>query len=314
MYFPYLRGKQYELLALRDLIEYEVLNSKITPIIEPVKSNLGNLLRALNKFIEKGLPFVLIINPQYGDLKDQPLSIKNEIINKILNGYNRNYYLGYIINEHTRPDELDNFLSAYANNRIYLIHYARFQRTTDLTSILRNHRNIEFNAIIEKRVGVGYKEKIAQNTSYCLIEDNFIKKNNNAEYGEADFFSSLYKTYRDDEFDAFGDFLILPDEYYDSGGPAYAVALHLSEVNDEEEIWIRHFVSDSNGTPVDPGGKFLEALRKLIRYIDANRTRFEFSNACIEYRKLFRTRHFPGLGAVKKLSLEHHIELISTLI
>ena len=36
MYFPYLRGRQFELIALRELVGKDVLSSRITPIIEPV--------------------------------------------------------------------------------------------------------------------------------------------------------------------------------------------------------------------------------------------------------------------------------------
>ena len=37
MYFPYLRGKQYELLALRDFAFESQCKEKVIPIIEPVK-------------------------------------------------------------------------------------------------------------------------------------------------------------------------------------------------------------------------------------------------------------------------------------
>ena len=37
MYFPYLRGRQFELIALRELVEKDVLSGRIMPIIEPVK-------------------------------------------------------------------------------------------------------------------------------------------------------------------------------------------------------------------------------------------------------------------------------------
>ena len=39
MYFPYLRGRQNELLCLRELLEARVLIDKIVPIIEPVRFN-----------------------------------------------------------------------------------------------------------------------------------------------------------------------------------------------------------------------------------------------------------------------------------
>ena len=37
MYFPYLRGRQYELLALRELATNHLLGDYVTPIVEPVK-------------------------------------------------------------------------------------------------------------------------------------------------------------------------------------------------------------------------------------------------------------------------------------
>ena len=37
MYFPYLRGRQFELIALRELLENDLIGDKIIPIIEPIK-------------------------------------------------------------------------------------------------------------------------------------------------------------------------------------------------------------------------------------------------------------------------------------
>lgn len=37
MYFPYFRGRQYELLALKELATKKLISSAIVPIIEPVK-------------------------------------------------------------------------------------------------------------------------------------------------------------------------------------------------------------------------------------------------------------------------------------
>lgn len=37
MYFPFLRGRQFELIALRELLENDLLGNNIIPIIEPVK-------------------------------------------------------------------------------------------------------------------------------------------------------------------------------------------------------------------------------------------------------------------------------------
>lgn len=49
MYFPYLRGRQFELIALRELVEKDVLSSKIIPVIEPVKLS-STLLKTIEMY------------------------------------------------------------------------------------------------------------------------------------------------------------------------------------------------------------------------------------------------------------------------
>ena len=39
MYFPYLRGRQYELLALKELAQKELISNLIIPVVEPIKNN-----------------------------------------------------------------------------------------------------------------------------------------------------------------------------------------------------------------------------------------------------------------------------------
>ena len=77
-YYPYLRGKQYEFLALRTMCEElsaEQL-SKVEPIIEPVRkcdSDSATLL-ALSAMLKSGMGFAYILNPISGDFEE-----KNEV-------------------------------------------------------------------------------------------------------------------------------------------------------------------------------------------------------------------------------------------
>ena len=50
MYFPYFRGRQYELLALKELATKKLISSAIVPIIEPVK-----IIPALNNCVKQPL-------------------------------------------------------------------------------------------------------------------------------------------------------------------------------------------------------------------------------------------------------------------
>ena len=52
MYYPYLRGKQFELILIRDNAEFLAKND-IHPIIEPVKKRLCSF-NTCNESYEKG--------------------------------------------------------------------------------------------------------------------------------------------------------------------------------------------------------------------------------------------------------------------
>ena len=61
MYFPYLRGRQNELLCLRELLDAGKLSTKIIPIIEPVKFS-RTFFSTLTKFIVKKVKKIKIKN------------------------------------------------------------------------------------------------------------------------------------------------------------------------------------------------------------------------------------------------------------
>ena len=52
MYFPILRGRQFELLALRELLNKGVLSNQVIPIIEPVKVST-TFVKTIETFTKK---------------------------------------------------------------------------------------------------------------------------------------------------------------------------------------------------------------------------------------------------------------------
>lgn len=74
MYFPILRGRQFELLALRECVSKGILSNQIIPIIEPVKVS-STYTKTLDSFIKADKPVAVIRNPQVGswfkDLKKE---------------------------------------------------------------------------------------------------------------------------------------------------------------------------------------------------------------------------------------------------
>nr|MDC2856091.1 sce7725 family protein [Ningiella sp. W23] len=173
--------------------------------------------------------------------------------------------------------------------------------------------NKEFTHIFIEKFAQRRYRRIFTNDKRILIKDGFNRQKSNKDYPAKEHFSELHIMYKEENMDGFGDFLINGDEYSESGGPAYAVAIHLTylDESDEDDMFIKHYLSESNSSPADPGGKFLEALNKLV---NDNDPKIFSSQAHQEFHKLAARQHYPGLGYVKKLSMQHHLELIADFL
>ena len=66
MYYPYFRGKQFDLLALKSLLEMEQLSLEVQPVIEPIRQS-KTFWDTVELFQKKAHPFFVIVNPQAGD-------------------------------------------------------------------------------------------------------------------------------------------------------------------------------------------------------------------------------------------------------
>jgi len=311
MYFPYFRGKQYELLTIKENAKL-ISKNKIIPIIEPVKKNISGLKRTLQTLKDYEAQFVLIVNPKFGELNGNTTFLQDEILEDLLKEYEK-WFLGYILDGKTTIQDIKQFLRDNDKRTIAFIHND-FKDGKQLIKLLAT-KNYELHHIFcEDHSGKLYQKKFKnQKSKRILIRDGF-NRQRNVDYPDDEHFSDLNATYEDEGMDGFGDYLIVGNQYSETGGPAYAVAIHLTYLDEDDDMRIKHFISDRTDTPIDPAGKFIEALEKLIAEINDPSSEVFNSNACNEFRELYKKRHFPGLGYVKKLSMKHHIELIANYL
>lgn len=311
MYFPYLRGKQFELIALRELCAlFPEELSKISPIIEPVKAS-STLNSTLAELANRKANFNLIINPRVGDLEGQYERIIEIITSSIPTEYD-NYQLAVIIDPKTERNiaTLIEFVNALDlnYNGITLIH--KTEINSQNIELLKTQLNVVYNVIYFKNTSRRYYREFDANTLVSL-DDYFEEQSRNADYlNQESNFSKEYRFYILDGFVGFSDFLTIGDNYSESGFLPRAVAIHLSYL-DDEQIKVKHFVSDSNEDVADIGGKFSEAIDKLVIWCNENNLNTAAIN---EFRDLHDRGHFPGLGTLKKLSIMNHIELIINII
>lgn len=306
MYYPYFRGKQYELLAIRESAA-RIASGDICPIIEPVKSNLAMLERALKDLKTQDVKSIVVVNPKCGDYKDN----RDAILEFISRQHDINVRLGILL-----FDSDDILLASECAKKSYeisMIHGSNFSGDD-----LRKIQSIEAveHIFLASKTGDLYRGQFrGEKFTKALIRDGFEQKRN-SDYSQVNHFSDLHITYKDRGFSGFGDYLTVGEGYSESGGPAWAVAIHVTviDVQAYNDMFVFHFVSDSNDTPIDPGKKFLEAVNKLTFWLqDPANLRYKKldTKAMKEFQDLGVEERYPGLGYVKKLSMKHHIELMA---
>jgi hypothetical protein len=310
MYHPYFRGKQFELLTIRETAKLLADNNFI-PIIEPVKESLGGLERTLRAIREAGGKAVVIVNPYHGDHRESGIGI-SALLNKINTGFFRKNSIsaGILLRSDLLLEEATDCYDAHKKHSPTFVH-AGFMEAKGLAEHLGDDLPNSRQVFVEDHAKLLYRRRFASSTR-ILVRDGF-NRQRNADYPPLEEFSDLHVTYRDMNMAGFGDFLIVGDSYSDSGGPAYAVAIHLTFIDPDKDdvMYIYHFVSDARDTPTDPAGKFAQALKKLVDKLESGGSKLQETSAILEFRELHAKGHFPGLGYVKKLSMKHHIETLA---
>ncbi|MHB9037782.1 MAG: sce7725 family protein [Armatimonadota bacterium] len=308
-YYPYFRGKQYELITVRENAKL-LKESGFVPIIEPVKESTNGLKRAIGEIREAGGRCILIVNPDCGDHCADSRAIE-ELFEKDFADV-AELSVGILLTSPMSIHDIESLCDKYPKRDVTLVHCG-FEEASSLAIILANHANVTRHVFIEDFCGKRYRRHFnGENESRILVRDGF-QKRTNKDHPKLEPFSELHATFREESMDGFGDFLIVGNDYSESGGPAYAVAIHLTYIDYEKDemMYIRHFKSDRTDTPTDPAGKFAEALNKLAAEVNGLNSPILKTNAVMEFLDLHDSHHFPGLGYVKKLSMQHHIETLA---
>lgn len=307
MYHPYFRGKQFELITIRETAQL-LAKLGFVPIIEPVKEPLSGLQRTLEAICEAEGKAIVIVNPRHGEHREDGADISG-LLKK---GYidNESISAGVLLKNGMPSGEAISCYKQHNRHNPAFIH-AGFTDAKELAKAIGEELPKTIHIFFERYCEKLYRKHFVGGTR-VLLRDGFIRRRN-ADYPPLEKFSELHVTFREEGMNGFGDFLIVGDDYTEGGGPAYAVAIHLTFIDPDKDdaMFIYHFVSKTKDTPTDPAGKFAEALDKLITKLDSGTSMLLETSAIKEFRELHARGHFPGLGYVKKLSMKHHIETLA---
>lgn len=316
MYYPYLRGRQNELLCIRELLEQGKLNSKVVPVIEPVRFN-ATFFSTLSKFIESKREIVLIHNPKVGSFGKEYREMKQKIDEE---------------EDVKKKNKLQATLDSYReilHNEYVIEAYLNDNRV--ITEILDGNKNVNSLVLINCQQG-NYKyyeehgEKLHARVTFIpkdedfkdevygdavVLEDGYVKEKRNVDYIDSPdvFFSRNHLVYAKRGYVGFSDYSIVGDDYDEAGFAPLAIAIHIMYYGSKNELRVHHFVSESNENISDPARKFEEAMENLLawEFFDA----IPRTEGFCRLLDCYNNGKFPGLGVIKRYSLMHHIQMMS---
>lgn len=315
MYYPYLRGKQFELLALRELKKTGVLPdcSNICPIIEPLKEDLSSIQTTLADLIGYGISFALILNPCRGEFVADKGKFARWAIKYV--GENSKCIPAFLVDQDT--SFVKKILGSSALDNVMLV--AQEEADFDELKDLLDSGKVKYVVSPESRTLFRKLKHQYRKIKIIRLDDKFPPVKRNSDYrdtmkskNEDQPFSEEHLFYKDDGFAGFSDYTLITKELSDGGALPYVVAIHLTYIGKEDEIRVHHFLSDSNSNGRENiQKKFAEAAQKVDEFFANHKVRTSSVNVLVNYMK---DGHYPGLGSLKKLSILHHIQLVDKLL
>ncbi|APX71608.1 sce7725 family protein [Companilactobacillus allii] len=301
IYYPYLRGRMYDLLALKALCENEQLGKKIVPIIEPVRDS-KELQQTVQVLIDSTQPFGIIANPQVslyglnGEAKLYPLPKLSN-----LSFFHPSAILA--------PDFSSDFLQTN-NDQESLLIAKNYQllKAYENTRVLKHVSGVLIPE--EARLHGLVSDKAISLTDPLAFVEHVADYNNLVD----EYFEPASWWGQVDNYNGFGDYSMVGSHYFDKGMPSRAIAIHIIYVTKDGSLRIHHFVSDSNETMGGQKVKFFQALHKLSDWVPTHLNGINDTPALQELMAYQAKDKFPGLGNIKKLSLMHHLQLMHRLL
>lgn len=312
MYFPILRGRQNELLAIRELAENGKLDH-IVPIIEPVKSS-NTLIKTLAESFNRGATIGIVLNPRVGsfdnDLHNYP-DYEKRYYNLIHNHADKVMIVLNVSgrNSNTLEDQLLRMEKEFPDAVGCSVIVSRGIKREVASSL----RSLQEGGIIHDVIGAFPKPLNSFKRHRILLTDGFRARVRNADYRDEDdeFFSESPSTYPLYRCKGFSDYSIVGEAFKSGGFSPRAVALHITYFDEEDDVRVKHFVSER---PDDTGrvpDKYASAVKALYDWSTSqNETSLPRTIGLKGFLSTYEDERFPGLGFAKKLSIMHHLEMI----
>lgn len=305
MYFPILRGKQFELSLLSDSHLLFQQASPVYPIVEPIRTLLSSETK-WRQFRDRNIRFGLIVNPSVGELLGRELYPQIGAVAALSEGEHVQFF--YRVSANTTATQIRTFREWHGRRGGGIFVASEPADRDALAELKRVSAQLYYLVRVER---ISEATLNALRGGRCVaISDPFVPRARNADFPDQEFFTDRHRTFSENNYVGFGDYSIVGDRFRDGGGAAHAVAIHhlMFDGAHRRRLIVRHFLSDDQEGTENRSGKEVQAMSNLVNAVRG----IEHSDTptCAEYARYVAQDKARGLGYLKKMQMRHHVELM----
>lgn len=306
MYWPYLRSKQNEVLAFRELAGN--LSSLIVPIFKPV--TLHAFESRLESILDDGLRVSVVVNSREG-APAPSLSDTLKVVDNLLARNPGSVFPAFELEEGATSQDVRWFDNRFSGVQTVLLHRGHGLREVDITSQVSSGIN-PVQVFLDGHAPA-YLMSGFQGCNRVIVRDGFSRQRVNGDYPAQSDFDDLAYNYRALGFDGFGDCASVGDFYAKGGQNPSHVAFHLTEEKSGGDIVCNHFVSSS--APGDSTeDMYWDAMGQLVGYTGNPPSQVFSTVGVYDYINNYTHGGFKNLGFPKRCSVKHHLQMIDRII
>lgn len=308
-YFPILRGRQNELIAIRELASSGALGH-IVPVVEPVRAST-TLTKTLVEFFNHNATIGIVVNPLVGTFKHELLRDQDmgKTYDGLLDMHSQHVRLFYNVTQATTKDDIEGVLDVR-------------RRFESVSAIVGDDASRQTAAMVKELQSQGVITTAItklqgplkrMRNGRILLDDGFRIPERNADYrSRADeFFSDGHSSYDFYGCVGFSDYSVVGSPFSSGGFSPRAVALHLTYF-DEDDVRVRHFVSDPPDDTGNVPGKYGAAIEALYSWAaEQEEETLPRTKGLMCLQETYTDQRFPGLGSAKRFSIMHHLEMMN---
>ncbi len=318
MYFPYLHGKQKEVLALRHLAPVLGPEGKLQPVLEPVRQAATSMRHTLEACEAHRLQVWLVVNPMQQDFELLAPVQTLEWGRRLFTSLSRRQWIHptLMLGPALTPDVVRRFLQMFPARPVGVVVGPDSPPLSEVMGLLAG---AQVRMVFFKSSEPTPRARVAAGNAGCVwVEDRHLPENHELRASERHPFTSRHLTYRSDGFAGFSDYTTLPSRADSPDLASRIVAFRLSYLRTDpapRDFWLEHFMC-GRVTAEDGGSeaRFRLALQAFQSALGRPGACFGPTDAVQRYLTSLIDGVPPSRALSKQWELMHHLELVSGVL